>query len=186
MAELDLLIKTRLTAKRYNHTLAVAMLSKELAEQYGASVYDAEVAAMLHDVTKEESKQSQLQTLQKSDIMELNIINESENVFHAITGYLYARDILKIENTDVLNAIRYHTTGRKEMSLLEKIIFTADTVAYDRTYTDAIRLRGLAFENLDECIREITSFIIKSLVEKKEIINLDTVECYNAQTPYRE
>lgn len=177
--ELDALVKSRLGKKRYEHTIAVTKLSLELAKQYGIPTELALNAAMLHDITKQESIDTQLQMIEKSDIMNDNILAENENIYHSITAYIYAKNTLKIDNQDVLNAIRYHTTGRKNMSILEKIIFTADTVSYDRTYKDAKRLRELSFEDINECILLITKFLITDLINKQSVINVNTIECYN-------
>ncbi len=140
---------------------------------------------MLHDITKEESLSSQLQTIAKSDIMNDTVLDKSPNIYHSITAYLYAKDILNIENNDVLNAIRYHTTGRKNMSMLEKIIFTADTVSYDRTYNDAKRLRELSFNDIDGCMHIITRFIISDLINKAAVIDINTIDCYNNVLPLK-
>lgn len=185
--ELETLIKSRLSDKRYNHTLAVARLSMELAEHYSVSTNTVYTAAMLHDITKEEGnlwhlQMLQLQMLEKSDIMKSNITDRmcsSENIYHSETGFLYAKDILKLTDEDILNAIRYHTTGRANMSMPEKIIFTADTVAYDRTYDEAKSLRELAFLDINKCMLKICSFIISDLLKKSSVISIETIECYN-------
>lgn len=180
MEELEPLIKARLSEKRYQHTIAVTKLALELAEHYNVSKTQTLNAAMIHDITKEDSTASQLQMLANSDIIKVNINEKSQNIYHSMTGYLYAVDILKIEHEDVLNAILYHTTGRKDMSMLEKIIFTADTVSYDRTYEDAKRLRELSFCDINACMLEITRFVITDLIKKSDIIDINTIECYNS------
>lgn len=177
--ELDRLVRPGLSKKRYEHTLAVTKLSLELAACYNLLPEEALNAAMLHDITKEVDIEEQLQMLENSAIINSNILMKSPNIYHAITAYYYAKDQLKLENADVLNAIRYHTTGRKNMSMLEKIVFTADTVSYDRDYDEAKKLRKLSFLDLDGCMLEITRFIISNLAAKSQMIELDTIECYN-------
>ncbi|MEG0693326.1 MAG: bis(5'-nucleosyl)-tetraphosphatase (symmetrical) YqeK [Oscillospiraceae bacterium] len=180
MEELRPLVKERLSEKRYQHTLAVTKLALELAEHYEVSKEEAMNAAMLHDITKEDNIAWQLQMIAKSDIISVNVLDKSQNIYHSLTAFLYAKDILKVEYQDVLNAIRYHTTGRKDMSMLEKIIFTADTVSYDRTYEEARKLRELSFHNINDCMLEITRFIITDLMKKSAIIDIDTISCYNS------
>ena len=177
---LDALVKGRLSQKRYEHTLAVTKLSLELAEHYQVNREQTMNAAMLHDITKEDNDVLQLQMMKKSDIMIVNLEEKSRTIYHSITGCIYAKELLKIEDQDVLNAIRYHTTGRKNMSMLEKIIFTADTVSYDRTYPEAPRLRELSFGNINECMLEITRFIITDLLKKTALIESETIDCYNS------
>lgn len=176
--DLQKLAKDTLSKKRYIHTLAVAKLAKELAVHYDINQENIEIAALLHDITKEipmKKQRNSLKELQNSQ--NYDII--SNNCIHSITGYYYAKDTLSIDNTDILNAILYHTTGRPDMSMFEKIIYTADTVSYDRDYPGITRLRDLAFVNLDNCMIEITSFTIQSLLKKQKTIAIDTINCYN-------
>lgn len=174
-----LIAREHLADGRYEHTLAVAQLAGELAEIYHADAGAARVAGLLHDVTKQLPYDIQLQNIRESDIIMDAYLLANPNVYHSMTGYLYARDTLSIHDVDILNAIRYHTTGRAGMSLLERIVYTADAVAYDRTYPDAVRLRELAFRDLDACILEILEFTIVKLVKAGAVIAMDTFYCYD-------
>lgn len=177
--QLQSLVKERLSEKRYFHTLAVVKLSVELAERYNISADDARVAAILHDITKEDDVAVQLQTMKKSDIIFDVVFEKNANLYHGLTAFLYARDILKIQNCEVLNAIRYHTTGRANMSMLEKIVFVADAVAYDRNYANVSLLRKLSFEEIDKAMLEIIEFTISSLLKKRQLVAIDMLYCYN-------
>lgn len=178
--ELIMLVNSTLSFKRAEHTIAVAKLSVELAQKNDVSVADAYLAAMLHDITKEVPFDEQLQTLASSDIISPLSIACGKNIFHAVTAFLKARDEFKVTNSDVLNAIKYHTTGRANMSVLEKIVFTADAVSYDRTYDEAKRLRELALADLDSAMLCVVSFVVKDLISKQKPIFPDTIECYNS------
>ena len=171
--------RAQLGDSRYAHTLAVARLAGELAEKYGADAEAAKAAGLLHDVTKEVPHDAQLQIVQKSDIIVDAYLLANPNVYHSLTGYLYARDTIQIQDPDILNAIRYPTTGRADMSLLEKIVYTADAVGYDRTYPDAAKLRELAFRDIDACMLEILEFTIVKLLKTRAVIAMDTFYCYD-------
>ncbi len=177
--ELDSLVRSRLSNKRYQHTLAVVRLAEELANQYGVSIEDAKIAGILHDITKEQENVVQLQIIKQSDIISNAVYENNSNLYHGLTAYLYARDILKIDNSDILNAIRYHTTARADMSILEKIIYVADTTSYDRTYDGVEFLRKLSFEDIDACMVRIIEFVIKDLLKRKSLIAGETIDCYN-------
>ncbi|WMJ23678.1 bis(5'-nucleosyl)-tetraphosphatase (symmetrical) YqeK [Paludicola sp. MB14-C6] len=174
------LVKSKLSEKRFFHTLAVVKFSKELAEHYHVNIDNAILAATLHDITKEEKTIIQLQNVKKSDIILDTVFYENENLHHGITAFLFAKNELQIQNEDVLNAIRYHTTGRENMSMLEKIIYVADACSYDRTYEDAENLRKLALEDIDECIFKIIEFTVSLQIQKRMLIGLDTIHCYNS------
>lgn len=165
-----------LSSKRYEHTKQVTLLATELAEIYNVDPENAFTAAMLHDITKEYDLKQQLQIINKSDII-TDIANE--NTLHAITASLIARDNLGVDNDDVLNAIRYHTTGRADMSMLEKIVYVADKCSYDREYPEVLELRKLAFEDIDGAILFCIDFTLKKLIDKKRLININTIECFN-------
>lgn len=176
--ELENLAKTELSPKRYNHTLAVRKLAKELAEKYGEDVEKVQIAALLHDITKEIPMKTQRKTLNELKNSQ-NYDKISDNCIHSITGYYYAKDNLNIDNDEILNAIRYHTTARLGMSLCEKIIYIADKTSYDRDYSDVTRLRDIGFVNLDNCMIEILAFTMQTLLKKQKAIALDTINCYN-------
>lgn len=177
--ELNHLVKSRLSQKRYQHTLAVVRLSEELAKRYDVSVENARIAAILHDITKEQGNEAQLQIIRESDIIMNTVYENTHNLYHGLTAYLYARDVLQIDNTDILNAIRYHTTARANMSILEKIIYVSDATSYDRSYKEVESLRKLSFEDIDTCMVKIIEFIIKDLLNRKSLIAGETIECYN-------
>lgn len=174
------LVKSKLSQKRFQHTLAVSKLAQELAIHYQVNTDDALWASILHDITKEEKKAIQLQNIKKSDIILDAVFYENENLHHGFTAYLFAKNELYIENEDVLNAIRYHTTGRENMSMLEKIIYVADACSYDRTYKEAEAIRKLSFEDIDESVFKIIEFTVNSLIEKRMLIAMDTISCYNS------
>ncbi|MEG2814075.1 MAG: HD domain-containing protein [Oscillospiraceae bacterium] len=111
--EIEELVKSKLSLKRYNHTQAVLKLASELAAKNGENIENAKLAAILHDITKEDSDEIQLQILKKSDIIFDDVTLKNNNLYHSVTAYLYAKNTLNIENTDVLNAIYYHTTARE-------------------------------------------------------------------------
>ena len=84
-----------------------------------------------------------------------------------------------VTDEDMLNAVRYHTTGRKDMSLLEKIVFIADFIGEERDYNGVEIMREKALKSLDEAIVEGLSFTIKDLTDKEALIHPDTIDAYN-------
>lgn len=176
--DLKELAKNELSEKRYGHTLAVAKIAKELAEKYNEDIESIQISALLHDIAKEIPMKKQRKMLSELKISQ-NCDIISDNCIHSILGYHYAKDTLQIKNYEILNGILYHTTGRAGMSLFEKIIYTADVVSYDRDYKGVERFRELAFDNLENCMIEITDFTIQSLLKKRKPIAIDTINCYN-------
>lgn len=179
LAHFTRLARARLSDERFEHVLGVTRLAGELAERYGEDVVCAKAAGLLHDITKELPQAEQLQMLRNSGIIYTQEVLESPNVYHSITGSLYARDVLGVRNRDILDGIRYHTTGRAGMSRFEKLVYIADAVSYERDYPDAPRLRELAFASPDACMLEILAFTLEKLVKNRIAIASDTLFCYN-------
>ena len=165
--------------KRFYHTQCVARLAGELAACYGADVQKARTAGFLHDITKEMPASDQLKMIGESAIITDKSILMNPNVYHSVTGAIAAQKRFAIDDVDVLNAICYHTTGRADMSLLEKIVYTADAVSYERDYKGVEALRKNAFSDLDRAMLEIVRFTLKKLVKDGAPIAMDSVSCYN-------
>lgn len=173
------LIKQRMGEKRFNHSLCVCEEAKRLASLYGADEEKAALAGILHDITKETPKETQLQIISDSGIILENTEINSPSLWHAISGYAFIKNELLIDDEDILNAVRFHTTGRENMSLLEKIIFTADFTSRDRKYDDVEVIRKKANKSLEQAMLYGISYTIADLSKKQSVIHPDTVRAYN-------
>lgn len=172
-------LKEKMSEKRFNHSIAVAKEAVRLAKIYGVDEKKAEVAGILHDITKEVPKDEQLQIIRCFGIIMTDVEFCSIKLWHAITASIYLEKILGIKDRDILNAVRYHTTGRAGMSKLEKIIFVADSISEDRKYSGVEKLRKKAYVSLDEAMLNGIAFTLNELVSKKYLIAPDTIFAYN-------
>lgn len=177
--EYDTLLRQKLSPKRYEHSIAVMERAVELAKRYGVDAEKAKLAGLLHDVMKDEEKINLLQFIGNSDILLSVAEKNGPPLWHAIGGFLYARDVLKIEDADVLNAIRYHTTGRANMSPLEQVVYLADLTSVDRDYPDVEETRKRSEQSLHIGMLYSMNFLICDLVNKGKMLHQDTVDCYN-------
>lgn len=173
------LAQKNLSDYRYNHSKMVAKAAVELAEKYGEDKYKAELAGILHDITKEMPLNNQLQILADNGIMLDSVTKSNEKILHAVSGAAYAEFILKINDPDVLNAIRFHTTAKADMSLLQKIIFVADFISEDRTYPDIDIMRLEAQKSLEHGMKYALSYVINSLVINGRCVHPDAIDAYN-------
>ena len=173
------LIRLWLSDYRFNHSINVANSAVKLAKKYGADIEKAYIAGLLHDVMKEESYDVQRDFIESDGykMTELEILSKS--VYHQMSGAKYCEAELGICDKDILNAIRYHTTGRRDMTLIEKIIFVADFISAERDYSDVDIMREKADNNLDEAMLYSLKYTINNLTTKSVVIHPDTVECYN-------
>lgn len=172
-------IKNRLSKKRYKHSVNVAKRAVELAKIYDENIEKANVAGLLHDIAKEDSRESQLQTIGKSGIIVNHVEMLSPNLYHSLAGSVLVKEIFSINDIDIINAIRYHTSARANMSCLEKIVYIADLTSKDRTYSNVDLITALANKNLDEAMYLSLKFTICDLVKRELMICTDTIMAYN-------
>lgn len=174
----DILAK-RLIPKRYNHSLAVANEAQRLALKYGSDAQKAYLCGLLHDITKNSDREEHLNIFSSFDIMLNDIELRSEKLWHAISGAAYVKNILKISDEEIYDAIRYHTTAKPNISLLSKIIYLADFTSADRDYPDVDVMRKLVDESLDKAYNYALSYTVKELVDKGAAVHIDTILAYN-------
>ena len=137
---------------RIPHVLGCRETAVRLAKRWGADVLDAENAAILHDMTKKMPVEEQLQYCEKRGIINFSFRPEYEATLHAFSGAAAAALEFGV-SPEVESAIRWHTTGRADMSLLEKILWLADYIEPNRTTPGLEEIRRLADRDLDEALR---------------------------------
>ena len=178
-AEAKALIRPMLSDKRYHHSLCVAKEAVRLAMRFGADAEKAELAGILHDITKEIPPEKQLQMMESFAIILTETERRSRKVWHAILGAAYLEKECGVTDPEILSAVRWHTTGKAGMTLLEQIVFTADFISEDREYKGVEKLRRLAESDLQAAMLEGTSFTIADLASQTVLIHPDTVSLYN-------
>lgn len=168
-----------LSEHRRIHSLNVSKEAVRLAEKYGADVEKARLAGLLHDVTKETDGDLQLQIIADGGIMLSETERRSPKLWHAISGACYVRDRLGIDDPDIFNAIRYHTTARAGMSLLEKVIFLADFTSAERDYPDIDVIREHAEVSLEDGMLYGIKFTLSRLIDRGSLVSPDALAAYN-------
>ncbi len=173
------ILQKRLSEKRYIHSLNVADSAKELALIYGCDPEKAYTVGLVHDCCKDEPAGLQLSYILENKVELSEYELDVPKLYHAISGSVFAKKEFGITDEDMLNAIRYHTTGRKGMSLLEKVVFIADFISAERDYNGVDIMREKAKRSLDEAIVEGLGFTIKDLITRNMIVHPDTVLAFN-------
>lgn len=173
------LLKTRLDVNRFYHSVCVADEAKRLALKYGADPERAYLAGLLHDITKNASKDEHLQIFKDFGIMLNDIEKNAVKLWHAMSGAAYVQHILKIGDDEIVSAIRYHTTAKADMTLFEKIIYLADFTSADRDYEDVSVIRQYVDESLDKAFIYALQYSICDLVNNKKCVHLDTLAAFN-------
>lgn len=146
-------VKKAQSEKRFEHTLGVAYTAAALAMKYGVDLEKAYLAGLLHDCAKCIPHEEQIRICCKNEIAVSDFEKRNSSLLHGKVGSFLARTQYNITDEDILNAISYHTTGRPEMSLLEKIIFTADYIEPGRSKAQHLsEIRKMAFEDIDGAV----------------------------------
>lgn len=173
------IIRGRLTPKRFEHSLAVAEQAEHLAPIYGADIRKARTAGILHDIMKDAEHSAQLQIFHDFGIILDNAEKASPTCWHARAGAVFIERVLHVDDPDIVNAVRYHTTGRAGMSPLEKAVFIADFTSADRDYPDVGEMRRLADIGSAPAMEYALAYTIRDLVNKAAVIHPDAIDCYN-------
>ena len=177
--EIKNLLRSRLKDSRYIHSLNVADSAADLAEIYGADKEKCYTAGLLHDITKNSDENEQLELFKIAGIDLSPDEKANKKLWHAMSGAEYIKHILKIEDEEIYLAVRYHTTGRAGMSLIEKIIYVADFVSAERNYSDVNVMRALAVQSLESAMLYALRYTIPDLIKKGQTVHKDSLELYN-------
>lgn len=182
--ELYEVVKQSVSEKRFNHILGVVERAIEYGKIYNVNIEDVKIAAILHDIAKEYSDEKNNEILnrygKKLDEIEL----KNHNLIHSKIGAIIAKFEYGFSD-DISNAISFHTTGRPNMSILEKIIYLADATEKNRKYLDKLNILSLEElvdlikRDIDSGLSYVLSYTLKYVLDRNLYIDMNSVEAYN-------
>lgn len=164
-----------LSSQRIAHTAGCEHEAVQMAKLWGEDPEKAAVAGILHDSTKNLSYEEQLILCDKYGIILDNAQRENPKLLHAITGAALAKDRFGVSE-EISQAIRWHTTGKPDMTTLEKIIYLADYIEPTRDFEGVEQLRELAYEDLDKALALGLEMSLEELRRQNVEPHRDTVE----------
>lgn len=171
-------IKSNLSEKRFYHSVCVMERAVEYAKIYGANEEYARLAGILHDIAKEIPKDSRIETTERYGLQLDEIEKNAKGLIHAKLGAVMAKVDFDMPD-EICDAIKYHTTGKENMSLLEKIIYLADFTGKDRDFPNTEFLYNLCKRDLDKALLYSFKYTINERLEEEKLIHPNTVEGYN-------
>ncbi|MBQ4288934.1 MAG: bis(5'-nucleosyl)-tetraphosphatase (symmetrical) YqeK [Clostridia bacterium] len=176
ISELELVLKK----SRVIHTLGVEEMAIRMAGIFGEDRDKASLAALFHDYAKYINDVDMLKLAEHYGIYVDDVYAEAPNLMHGPVGAKLIQEKFGINDSDVLNAITYHTVGRAGMSLLEKIIYVADMTEKNRDFPGVQELREKATENIDEamilCLEQTIAYTLK----RRKKIHINSIQTYNS------
>ena len=166
--------------ERFNHSLRVIEMALKLNELHNLNIDEEtiKVSGLVHDYAKVYSEEVLLKYIKQEFPTDLELLKFKE-VFHSLVGDKIVKEELGITNSDILDAIKYHTTGKSNMSDLTKIIYLADYIEIGRKFEEASIIREISCKSLDSAVFEMTKNTINYLQNKGLEIYSKTFETYN-------
>ncbi|MCG7345070.1 bis(5'-nucleosyl)-tetraphosphatase (symmetrical) YqeK [Sporosarcina sp. ACRSL] len=171
-------LEKRLPSKRFEHVLRVTETAKKLALRHGVSVDRAEQAALFHDIAKFMEPAAMRKLLEKNEEDRM-LLSFHHELWHAAAGRIIAMEEFGVTDPDILNAIRFHTTGRAGMSTLEKLIYIADLIEPGRNFPGIEELREAAEQGIDVAMKDCIVHSVLYLIDRRAPVFPDSIECYN-------
>ena len=178
-SQLEREVKTHLTERRFYHSQCVAEEAARLARRYGADVEKARLAGILHDIMKDTAPEEQLKILTDSGIILTDAQRRNRKLWHALSGAVYLREKLGIEDREIVEAVECHTSGKGNMTLLDKVLFVADYISADRDYPGVEEMRRLADQSLEEAMVEGIRYTVDELMGQNLPVAAESIEAYN-------
>ncbi|MCD8018330.1 MAG: bis(5'-nucleosyl)-tetraphosphatase (symmetrical) YqeK [Clostridiales bacterium] len=168
-------LKKLLSEKRYEHTLGVEYTAACLAIRYGADMDKAALAGLLHDCAKYLSADDKIRYSKRFGMPISEYERKNPELLHAKLGACFAHAKYGVSDPEILSAITWHTTGKPNMSLMDKILYIADYIEPNRCQASNLKeVRALAFRDIDECLCLILKDSVKYLATKKSTIDPTT------------
>ncbi len=178
-------LSKKLSVKRFDHTIGVSYTAAAMAMRYGLNVDRAAMAGLLHDCAKYMTDDELIEKCTKYGIECSETELRNGYLLHAKLGAYLSKEKYGIEDEEICSAVRYHTTGKPAMSVLEAIVFTADYIEPGRKVLPNFKLiRSMAFVDLDEAVYLILKNTLSYLNDEKEAeqsqkeIDKHSVEAY--------
>lgn len=172
------IVKKQLTKHRFEHTLGVMETAIQLAEKYGVDSKKAELAAIFHDYAKFRDKEEMKQIIQEQQLGK-ELLEFNSELWHAPVGAYLAEKEAGITDREILDAIRYHTSGRPKMTGLEKVVYLADYIEPGRHFPGVDEVRELADQDLDQALIQAVKNTVLFLMKKNQRVFPLTILTYN-------
>ncbi len=172
-------LKDSISNRRYLHSIGVSNTSACLAMKYGCDIYSALIAGLLHDCAKGLKENDLIKKCEEAGIKITDVEYANPELLHAKAGSVVAKEKYGISDNGILGAIRCHTTGRPEMTLLEKIVFVADYIEPNRTNLPMLEdVRKLAFDDIDRSVCLLCRLTLDHLKDNAKSIDPQTMKTY--------
>ena len=170
--------KSNMTEDRFEHCIGVSKTAQKLAELNQYDEDKAALAGFIHDYAKQVSVEEYREVI-KTNGFDQDLLNWNRSIWHGIVGTYFIQRDLKITDSEILTAVRRHTTADVEMTTLDKIVFMADYIEPGRSFPGVEEARKITYANLDKGVGYQLAHTLEFLIEKRDKIYPRTLDAYN-------
>lgn len=172
-------LSAMISKKRLLHSLGVAQCCAKLARIYGCEVYKCTLAGLLHDCARDIRGQQAIDECIKRDIAVDEIQFIQPELLHGPLGASICEEIFNIKDEEILQAVFWHTTGKPNMNLIEKIVFISDYIEPSRDFKGVKKLRKLAEKDINQALCKALTSTIQYVIKRNMKLHPMTVEALN-------
>jgi len=176
--EIREVVKSKLTEKRFYHSECVAARAVEYAKIYGVDEEKARIAGICHDIAKDIPKEDRIKLAEEDGVELDEFEKENTSLIHGKHGAIIAKRDFGCTD-DICQAIKWHTTGHENMTMLDKIIFMADATGEDRHYSNTEELYELTKTDIDKAMIELIKVSLIDVMEHEKILHPESIKTYN-------
>lgn len=173
--EILVILAAELKPARFRHSRDVSRTAVRLAECWGADIEQARLAGILHDCARGLRGEALFEAAKAAGLEPSEIENKQPALLHAPLGEIWARTRFGVEDPTVLQAIRRHTTGAAQMTLLDKVIYIADFIEPGRKFPGVEKIRELVVKGPDETLLAAYNHTIAYILTGDGLLHPDTV-----------
>ena len=174
--KIDTYLQKNLLEKRYKHTLSTAITAKKLCKLFNIESEKGYVAGLLHDIARDFDEEELFKTVSKDGLEITFEEKEDPEMLHGRAGAVIAKELFDIDDAEILEAIKYHTTGNLGMGDLAKIVFIADYIEPRRKYITDEYIKSLENKQLNEMFEIVLKSEIEYLTKKNKNISEKTLK----------
>ncbi|MFC6253818.1 bis(5'-nucleosyl)-tetraphosphatase (symmetrical) YqeK [Secundilactobacillus hailunensis] len=175
-------IEKQLKPARFAHVQRVEHTAVKLAKQYGVNVEKASIAGLVHDYAKQRPDEDFIEAIHHYQL-DPDLVNWNNAIWHGLVGAELIKSELGIYDEEILDAVRYHTTGNRYMTTLAQIIYMADYIEPARDFDGVEQARLLTSQSLELAVAYQTKHTLMYLLENNQRIYPKTIDTYNAWVP---
>ena len=187
MIDLREKIKGYMSVYRYDHTISVAKECEQLARLFNIDEKKLVISAYLHDITKEMDIQEQVDLCKQYGFsVDQDTLNSPKTLHSFSAPFLIKRDFPEFDEEEIILPIKFHTTGRADMSLEEKLLYLADYIEPTRKFEECIKLRNQFYSSeenlqkrLDRVILDSLKYTIDELSSTNQFVHPETLKAYD-------